>query len=858
MKFVRACCIRHVVAGALLSTAVPVIAQSTAAANPPQRPNGEGMVDDYEGDTIVVNGTASYQSMRGAVQTDIPPERQLSPTDIRAYGVNSITELLTELAPQTRSDRGRGGEGPVTLLNGRRISGFAEIRDIPTEAIERVDILPEEVALKYGYSASQRVVNIVLRRRFRSITGELEGTTATRGGGHAGEVEAGLLRIRQGNRFNLNLEADMSEAITEADRNLISRSGSALNDSQFRTIRPEAKTLALNSVYATTILGDVGATINATFDYSDSDSLRGLDGTSGPLASSEPLRQSVESGTGHLGFTLNKDVSKWRNSLTGGYDHNESRTSTERYIVTRRTDRARSNTDTGNVQLVSAGPLFDLPAGPLSASIKLGVEASGFDAASVRLGAVRNSSLSRNTANGRLSIDLPITSTRNDVLAALGNLSANFNVAGDRISSFGTLGSYGYGANWTPRKGISLIASFTEDRSAPTVGQLSNPTVTTPDIRTFDYVRGTTVDISQVSGGNAALRADRRHVTKLGLTLKPFDKTDITFTANYIKSSIRDTIANFPEPTAAIEAAFPDRFTRDVSGNLTQVDARPINFERQERSELRWGFTFSKSIRSDNSKLMAAIRETPRFRKMQAAREKEQVARAALQTQGDGRPGGQPGGQNQSGQADGGQGASRDGRSPRGGDGAGGPGGFRGGGGPGGFGGFGGGRGGGQNGGRIQLGFFHTWHFKDEVLIRRGLPVLNLLNGDTIGSNGGTSEHELEAQLGYSNNGIGMRLTANWQSATTVIAGPSSPTGNLRFDDRTTANLRLFINLGQQASLVKYWWAQGTRVSLGVNNLFDSRQRVTDATGATPLRYQAGYLDPTGRTIRLSIRKLFF
>jgi len=63
----------------------------------------------------------------------------------------------------------RDDQGPV-LLNGRRISGPGEMRDIPTEAIQRVEILPEEVALKYGYTADQKVVNIVLRQRFRAST----------------------------------------------------------------------------------------------------------------------------------------------------------------------------------------------------------------------------------------------------------------------------------------------------------------------------------------------------------------------------------------------------------------------------------------------------------------------------------------------------------------------------------------------------------------------------------------------------------------------------------------------------------------------------------------------------------------
>ena len=45
-----------------------------------------------------------------------------------------------------------------------------------------MEILPEEVALKYGYAADQRVVNIVLRRRFNSTSAELRGRAATDGG----------------------------------------------------------------------------------------------------------------------------------------------------------------------------------------------------------------------------------------------------------------------------------------------------------------------------------------------------------------------------------------------------------------------------------------------------------------------------------------------------------------------------------------------------------------------------------------------------------------------------------------------------------------------------------------------------
>ena len=42
-----------------------------------------------------------------------------------------------------------------------------------------------------------------------------------------------------------------------------------------------------------------------------------------------------------------------------------------------------------------------------------------------------------------------------------------------------------------------------------------------------------------------------------------------------------------------------------------------------------------------------------------------------------------------------------------------------------------------------------------------------------------------------------------------------------------------------------------------VNNLFDTKPRVRDAAGNVPLSYQPDLLDPLGRTIMVSFRKLF-
>ena len=84
----------------------------------------------------------------------------------------------------------------------------------------------------------------------------------------------------------------------------------------------------------------------------------------------------------------------------------------------------------------------------------------------------------------------------------------------------------------------------------------------------------------------------------------------------------------------------------------------------------------------------------------------------------------------------------------------------RGGGGRGGF------FGGGPQGGRVQFSLTHTLNLVEEVTIRPGLPELDYLRGDALGSSGGRPRHELEAQAGYFNNGLGARLSANWRSGT--------------------------------------------------------------------------------------------
>jgi len=764
---------------ALLIAAVPAAAQDV----PPDLP---ALADEE----IVVTG----QAQRGAVIGDIQPELQLGPADIQSYGVNSVAELLAELAPQTGSVRGRGGERPVVLLNGRRISGFAEIRDLPTEAIARVDILPEEVALKYGFAANQRVVNFVLRERFRAVTAEIEAGAATEGGGARGEADLDILRVEQDGRFQLAFEYERTEPLLESERE-IDRSdlGGPVDQGDLRTLVPTGDTAQVNAVASRSIADGVAATLNGRVERADRLALIGLG-----IASLNPRAQERDTLNAYLGATLNGAVSGWQWTFTGNYDRVETQVLTDRDAVRAGRDRAASVSNALTGDFTVTGTPLRLPAGDVSTTLTLAATRFDIESESRRDSSVTAAAARRDIGSGQLSIDLPLADRRRGILAGIGDLSVNGNLQLRRLSDFGGLRTWGAGLTWSPWPIVDLVASLTDEEDAPTPQQLADPLVATPLVRVFDFVTGAPVLVTELTGGNPMLRGDGRRIVKLGLTVRPsLGKADLSLTANLVDSRIDNPIAALPNPTPAIEAAFPERFVRDAAGALVQVDARPVNFAREDSRRLRWGINLSVPLRTDPERLQR-LREAGAF---PTRRERPDGA-------GSGRGGG----------------------------------------------GFGRGRGG--AGGRAQIALFHTWTFANDILIAPGGPRLDLLAGDAIGARGGVPRHRLEAQAGLVKDGLGVRLSGDWQSATRVNDGAGDA---LRFGALATVNLRLFANLGVQPGLVRNRpWLRGTRVSLVVDNLFNARQQVTDAAGNVPLSFQPALLDPLGRTARLQFRKLFF
>ncbi len=844
---------------AALLSAEPVYAQEVA---PPEAVTDAEQTEDQSGSGLSERDQIVVTAARIAGQVDAPqaPIITLNEDEIAAYGASSIQDLLAALAPQTGSGRGRASGPPVILLNGVRVANFREFRNFSPEAIKRVEVLPEEVALRYGFPPEQRVINFILKDSFVGRSIEFDYRTPGAGGSATYEVDASMLRIAGPNRFNVDAEYSQTGALTESERDLIQTPGSVptvttdLDPAAFRTLISASEEVDLNASWATG-LGEKGRDGSLSFsggiNVIDSQSLSGLNlvqltaplpgGATALRSLPDPLETSNRAITAVGGGGINTMLGLWQFSATLDYTHAESITRIDRRANTSALviaaangtlpingplptltpagfDRVANNSERVESLITLIGQPFRVPAGPAALTVKLGSTWIDFDSEDPRA-TVSNVSLNRFRVQGGVNLAIPLTSRREQFGGGLGDLTLSASANLSHVSDFGAINDWSVGLTWGLTEKLSLGASYIANQEAPGISQLGNPAVQSFNVPVYDFSRGETVLVTTISGGNPLLREEVQRDLKFSANWQLPFLNNSNLVVEYFRNKSENVTSGFPLLTPAIEAAYPGRVTRDGSGRLTAIDRRPITLAQQQGERLRWGLNLSGS-----------------------------VGKAA--PGGGMMPGMRPGG--------GGTGRPGAGGPPAGGPPAGGPppGAGRGPGG-GGMGAMMGMFGGGGGQGRWNMGVYHTWRFKDQVLLTPGGTVLNLLDGDAL-SGGGVAEHSVELDTGVFYRGVGLRLTGRYTAPTSVRATGVPGSSDLNFGGLLGFDLRFFLNLDQRQSWVKAVPAlKGVRLALRIDNVLDTRQRVTDGTGVVPLSYQPDYLDPRGRYIAVELRKQF-
>jgi len=564
---------------ALLLVSTPEVYSKASAQNPEPATEPENQVLE----TIVVEG----KRIRGTSLSDIDPELVLNEEDIAAYGAGSLGELIGLISAEVSSNRGRSSGPPIVLINGRRVSGFREVGRYPVEALARVEVLPEEVSLSYGFSADQRVLNFVLKPNITVTTLTARLASPQQGGQLTSEGTGQSLKVNGNQRLSIDASVQSQDKILEADRDIILPASTAQAD--FRTVAPD--TLNWNAGFSAgqEIWGDAIATVSGSYEVMRAEDLLGLAPIGARQLSQNQTTENIFAG---LSIASALAPSTW--TLTANFNQISIDTLTDLPVFDPSEQETALRRRTSAVDLVLNQRLADLSAGPLNLTASAGWRNEQQDTKLIIPNGQVEADLSRDTFSARLSINAPVSLPR----PLPGDVTFNGNADIQYLSDFDVLVNFGAGATWRPMDQLRLISSFAREEGAPTLTDLGAPLIVTPNTRIFDFQSDADAFAQQISGGNPDLLADKRYIYKLGLQWTPTETPRIQLNVDYTRSRIENEVRTFRLLTDIFEATFPDRVLRDDAGILLAFDARPVQASLSRRDAIRTFLSFSKRLKA--------------------------------------------------------------------------------------------------------------------------------------------------------------------------------------------------------------------------------------------------------------------
>ncbi|MDB5674767.1 MAG: TonB-dependent receptor [Sphingomonas bacterium] len=190
-------------------TATPAMAQTAPAAQLPAASADEPATPD-----VVVTGTLFRRT-----NTETPsPVTVLTSEGLSRAGVTTIADAIRSVSADSAGSiptgfqggfsaggsavslRGLGVSSTLVLVDGLRSANFplnddghnayVDLNSIPFSAVERVEVLKDGASSTYGADAIGGVVNVIMRKHFKGLIGNVEGGVAE--GGYASRYRANL------------------------------------------------------------------------------------------------------------------------------------------------------------------------------------------------------------------------------------------------------------------------------------------------------------------------------------------------------------------------------------------------------------------------------------------------------------------------------------------------------------------------------------------------------------------------------------------------------------------------------------------------------------------------------------------
>jgi iron complex outermembrane receptor protein len=788
----------------------------------------------------------------------ITPERSLDQDAIQSYGISTIDELVGEIEIELGES-----QDPIIYVNGQRLNDLSEIGALPVEALRNLQVLPRGSAVRAGGRAGQRVISITLKPTVRSATVTAAHKIATEGHWNAERGEAILTRVQGQTRANIALRVRDESSLLESDRHII-QPGSALpyaltgnvigypgtgaeidpllsslagqsvtvagvpvdtnptlgdfaanannpaatDIGQFRTLRPRVRNYDLNGTFATRLAPWLTANATVELVRNLNRFERGLPVASfvlSPTNPASPFSQNVElayyadrplifrtrEDSGDANLTLDAEWGAWSANLNAR--HTDIR---DKSFSDRQTEFGGALSDSTNPFAINTASLI-----PIRTDVA--------------------SSRSINDAGVLLVSGPVLTLPSGDVQATVeGRLARNHFVS---HSSFSSTDNADIRRGEQALRG-QLVVPLTSrqnhfldaigDLSASIEysrvhdsdeGTLNNHSFgLTWDPGDFLHVEG---EIGQsqlppalgILGDPTVIAPDVRIFDPL--TGQTVDVTEI-FGGNPGLRPETDKVRR----ASAIVRLVP-RLNLQANAEYTDTDRRNFISSLPSASAAVMLAFPDRFIRDSQGTLTTIDLRPVNF---DSAREKRLRWGFSMNAKlGSGPLPGTPGAP---------AGPQRPGT-------------------------------------YFQLTASHTIVFSDQIVIRPGLPAVDLLGGGAIGIASGRVRHQLDSTAALTSGGLGVRAGITWRGRSSLLSRINGVDDRLSFSSLFTFNLRAFADAGRVIPEGK--WAKGFRLALEVVNVTNAHQRVRDSFGATPLQYQPAYRDPIGRTIEIELRKVF-
>ncbi len=799
---------------------------------------------------------------RGQVDTAIQPLATLDAGAVTATGATSIADLLRTIRGVTQSG---DGQDPIFLLNAQRVSGYQEIGNLPPEAIEKVEVFPEPVALQYGYPPTRRIVNFITKRRFRQVSLKQAVGTSTRGGADTANAHVDYTRLQGNTRLTLSLDARHSDALLQTRRRVLpdpdvpfDARGNITGTLPGSEIDPALS--ALTGQFVTIV-----PVPNAPLPVGSASLGRFVAAANQPrLFDLSPLRTLAPSNdTFHGEAVLANRIGR---RLSGS--------------LTLTADRSRERTVFGPASAVLVIPR-DNPSSPFGRDVLLQrylvevpplsqrTDITTLHAGSVVRGAWRGwqwdwtGTLDTQHRNGIVAKSIDITAA-NAAIAAGADPFRPLDPAllANRLVDHTVQSTYGAGAKFVatnrplrlPAGRVTLTATFEGEQ----IGTDSRTRGASPSEIAFDRSRvegAVAFDLPIASRReevvpwigelSANVSATVRHVggfgnlsdSTLGANWAPF--AGLQLLAQIKRSAVAPTLDQLAAPQiSAPQVPLFDFGTGRSTLVTVFVGGNPVlSAERRQtrsigatvkpfaKSEVRIGATYETTDIRGGIQTIFALTPAAQaarpdlfardaigalvsvaFRPINISRERKrtlnvtltangQLGRAKPATTPDGRPPDRP---------------------------------------------------------TFYGGIGPTVRFADRIELRPGSPTLNLLEGDTL-SGGSTQRLAGYGYGGLSYLGNGGTFDFYCTGGATVRGGVAA--SSLRFAPLCKINVTGSLSIHH--FLLHQNWTRHLGFKLEVVNITDARQRVRDANGVVPYRYQPDLVDAVGRSVVLSLRKLF-